>query len=451
MAGRTEINPDLNILVLNNSANTGKGGVFTGQIHNLLRRLEELQLFPDTELVFVLADPWNIKEEALSKLKMRIKQSSTQVKLVYSAAFNNISTNRNLGFLEAAGEYVFFLDDDVRAVGNVVGKTIESFEKDPSLGVIGFPSFNPDGSLYKPRAPGAPRHEYAKDLMLLDSIGGMFMAIRSRVMYQCPFVDFWPNHGEDTQFTRTVASLGFLNAFLVSEDTYLIHEHVVGRVTNNSDAFLNMLLNYLLQSYLDPEFFELRSEELGLFRMKRAKPSLDDARLRSEWGRLKAMVRRILNGSESEESGASDTISDIETRKIIDYFMGNRQKILDYKTNIEAQEIFIGRPFYENILDVLPDTPPHSARVSDDEIVESGVAPADGGLVKKGGIDLTRDKMGLDVRSGGEGIQFQFDPAMIQQLQNASGLTPVVIDIQPMTTTLPMFLGLKDDVPAVTV
>lgn len=108
MAGRTEINPDLNILVLNNSANTGKGGVFTGQIHNLLRRLEELQLFPDTELVFVLADPWNIKEEALSKLKMRIKQSSTQVKLVYSAAFNNISTNRNLGFLEAAGEYVFF-------------------------------------------------------------------------------------------------------------------------------------------------------------------------------------------------------------------------------------------------------------------------------------------------------------------------------------------------------
>ena len=37
MAGRTEINPDLNILVLNNSANTGKGGVFTGQIRKFLK------------------------------------------------------------------------------------------------------------------------------------------------------------------------------------------------------------------------------------------------------------------------------------------------------------------------------------------------------------------------------------------------------------------------------
>jgi len=36
---------------------------------------------------------------------------------------------------------------------------------------------------------------------------------------------------------------------------------------------------------------------------------------------------------------------------------------------------------------------------------------------------------------------------MIQQLQNASGLTPVIIDIQSMTTTVPMFLWLKDEAP----
>ncbi len=65
-----------------------------------------------------------------------------------------------------------------------------------------------------------------------------------------------------------------------------------------------------------------------------------------------------------------------------------------------------------------------------------------------GGIDLTRDRMGLQVHSGGQGVQFNFDPAMIQQLQNAPGLAPVIIDIQPMTTTVPMFLGLKDDAPA---
>ena len=64
---------------------------------------------------------------------------------------------------------------------------------------------------------------------------------------------------------------------------------------------------------------------------------------------------------------------------------------------------------------------------------------------QKGGIDLTRDKMGLEVEtSGSGGVSFQFDPAMIQQLKDASGLTPVIIDIQPMTTSVPVFLGLSD-------
>ncbi|MBF0595756.1 MAG: hypothetical protein HQL22_12430, partial [Candidatus Omnitrophica bacterium] len=61
----------------------------------------------------------------------------------------------------------------------------------------------------------------------------------------------------------------------------------------------------------------------------------------------------------------------------------------------------------------------------------------------KGGIDLTRDKIGLHVQGVGDGVQFRFDPAMIRQLQHASGLTPVIVDIQPMTTTVPMFLGLN--------
>ncbi|NTU49947.1 MAG: radical SAM protein [Desulfobulbaceae bacterium] len=61
-----------------------------------------------------------------------------------------------------------------------------------------------------------------------------------------------------------------------------------------------------------------------------------------------------------------------------------------------------------------------------------------------GGIDLSRDKMGLQVQNGGQGVQFKFDPAMIQQLQNAAGLTPIIIDIRPMITTVPIFLGLND-------
>ena len=61
----------------------------------------------------------------------------------------------------------------------------------------------------------------------------------------------------------------------------------------------------------------------------------------------------------------------------------------------------------------------------------------------KGGIDLTRDKMSVQVKGAG-GVQFNFDPAMIQQLQNSAGLTPVIIDIRPMTTSVPVFLGLRE-------
>jgi hypothetical protein len=66
---------------------------------------------------------------------------------------------------------------------------------------------------------------------------------------------------------------------------------------------------------------------------------------------------------------------------------------------------------------------------------------------RTGGIDFNPDKMTLQVQNTGGDIKFHIDPAMIQQLQDASGLTPVIIDIQPMTMTVPMFLGLKDNAP----
>ena len=53
--------------------------------------------------------------------------------------------------------------------------------------------------------------------------------------------------------------------------------------------------------------------------------------------------------------------------------------------------------------------------------------------------------MGLKVQGEGQGVQFKFDPAMIQQLQHSSGLTPVIIDIRPMAVTVPMFLGANDE------
>ncbi len=60
-----------------------------------------------------------------------------------------------------------------------------------------------------------------------------------------------------------------------------------------------------------------------------------------------------------------------------------------------------------------------------------------------GGIDLTRDRMNVKVSSSGQGVQFNFDPAMIQRLKDAGGITPVILDIRPMTMTLTTFLGVE--------
>jgi len=42
------------------------------------------------------------------------------------------------------------------------------------------------------------------------------------------------------------------------------------------------------------------------------------------------------------------------------------------------------------------------------------------------------------------GIKFHLDPAMLQQLQNASGFTPVIINIEPLKS-LAQFLGLNEE------
>ncbi|MBI4309758.1 MAG: hypothetical protein HY591_05455 [Candidatus Omnitrophica bacterium] len=62
----------------------------------------------------------------------------------------------------------------------------------------------------------------------------------------------------------------------------------------------------------------------------------------------------------------------------------------------------------------------------------------------KGGIDFNSDKMNLSVQDNGHGeIKFHIDRAMLQQLQNAPGFIPQVIDVQPLKS-LPAFLGFSD-------
>ncbi len=73
-----------------------------------------------------------------------------------------------------------------------------------------------------------------------------------------------------------------------------------------------------------------------------------------------------------------------------------------------------------------------------------------------GGIDLTSDKMPLEVKmdsrlrgNDSAGIKFNIDPAMMQQLQNAPGFMPVIINIAPIQD-LRIFLGITSpQAPAV--
>jgi hypothetical protein len=60
---------------------------------------------------------------------------------------------------------------------------------------------------------------------------------------------------------------------------------------------------------------------------------------------------------------------------------------------------------------------------------------------EKGGIDFNADKMILETKNEGGEIKFKMDSAMLEQLQNAPGFYPVIINIQPMTD-LRKFLGL---------
>ena len=76
--------------------------------------------------------------------------------------------------------------------------------------------------------------------------------------------------------------------------------------------------------------------------------------------------------------------------------------------------------------------------------------------IKKGGIDFKPDKVDSAFavkNSGGEisakggsasGGNFHIDPAMLEQLQNAPGFVPVIINIQPVDD-LRLFLGIKEN------
>jgi N-acetylglutamate synthase-like GNAT family acetyltransferase len=68
---------------------------------------------------------------------------------------------------------------------------------------------------------------------------------------------------------------------------------------------------------------------------------------------------------------------------------------------------------------------------------------SDGAVDAPGGIDLDPGKMDLKTRSSsGQGMAFNIDPQMLDKLKLADGLTPVIINIQPLSD-LKQFMGVN--------
>ena len=116
----------------------------------------------------------------------------------------------------------------------------------------------------------------------------------------------------------------------------------------------------------------------------------------------------------------------------------------------------------QKILDILDQTDqvPHENLMSLRPLQTAGVDAAMGHQVSKladfkgqiirlrqaknlGGIDLSSANMNLQTQNSDGEIKFSLDAAMLQQLQNAPGFVPVIINIQSMTN-LRQFLDLID-------
>ncbi len=125
------------------------------------------------------------------------------------------------------------------------------------------------------------------------------------------------------------------------------------------------------------------------------------------------------------------------------------------------KELFVLTPLYKTLVNAelelksvdfewvaATDTVP-AHWIMNSHAVKGAAAPQagpDAAMLNKGGIDFNADKVNnaFAVQSNGGAIKFHIDPAMLEQLQNAPGFVPVIINIQPMTD-LRMFLGLEQD------
>ena len=233
------------------------------RLHLLLqKRIEEISqssIKEDIELIITIADPQNMSPDHWGALHRFIVFSEVETRVVLSNR-NTISINRNIGSLLSRGQYRIFLDDDVRLVGPVIENLVTALEENPEVGVVSVPSYDTDMNTFKPRWHNL-MHPIAKDLFVATPIFGMILATRADIVKVLPFVHFWPNNGEDRQFIQQVTKLGYLSTYLMSEDSYVVHEHVEFRATSNPRALVDCLACEGFMQYLEPSAYDDEATE----------------------------------------------------------------------------------------------------------------------------------------------------------------------------------------------
>jgi len=246
------------------------------------------------------------------------------VTIVFSKK-NMISINRNITSCFSRGAYRIFVDDDVQMVGPVIEELVQVLRDNPGIGLVSLPSYYHHRGIYKPRWHNLT-YTVSGRLKLASAIFGMLIATRADIVDLVPFVNFWPNNGEDRQFCQQVHKLGFMSAYATPPEAYLIHEY-----KKPWKGLRDCLICESLMAYLEPENIDEMVETLSITWFKRygdGETSLEEIRV--FWRDFREMTKTYLDGDKDAFARlrAEDGYSH-------EWFRANRDKVLEVIAYVE--------------------------------------------------------------------------------------------------------------------
>ncbi|MDO8674989.1 MAG: M28 family peptidase [Candidatus Omnitrophota bacterium] len=171
------------------------------------------------------------------------------------------------------------------------------------------------------------------------------------------------------------------------------------------------------------------------------------------YGNLKSapavFLDHYIHGDYDFKTGQLTTIMKEEPKNIVPWEI---QRMNLIKKAAQAVGISIGGGWTAAPVDINPFVPKNFTAPVRKEMnpVDSKDTKKDKAMLNKGGIDLNAVDKNLQVKMDSllrgndkEGVKFNINPVILEQLQNAPGFVPVIINIQPMND-LHLFLGIQN-------